>query len=79
MLVVLYSDDNCFYCQKQKKWFDEQNVEFDERNISKEKYLKEVQQLGAIGVPFTVIYKEYETVKISGLNYKKLKKHLGLV
>jgi|GEM_PF-4951705 len=74
MLVVLYSDDNCFYCQKQKKWFDEQNVEFDERNIS-----KEVQQLGAVGVPFTVIYKEYETVKISGLNYKKLKKDLGLV
>lgn len=80
MLVVLYSDENCFYCQQQKEWFQKQNVEFEERDVSKEeKYLEEVQQLSAIGVPFTVIYKEYEIVKISGLNYKELKKHLGLI
>ncbi|MEC0341912.1 glutaredoxin family protein [Bacillus sonorensis] len=78
MLVVLYSDEKCFYCQKQKEWFDEQNIEYEEKDVSKEENLKEVQRLGAIGVPFTVIYKEYETVKISGLNYKRLKKHLGL-
>lgn len=78
MLVILYSDDQCFYCQKQKEWFEKQNIEYVEKNISDEKNLTEVKNLGAIGVPFTVIHKEYKTNKISGLNYKELKKHLGI-
>ncbi|WP_082634664.1 glutaredoxin domain-containing protein [Bacillus glycinifermentans] len=35
MLVFLYSDEKCFYCQKQKEWFDEQNIEYEEKDVSK--------------------------------------------
>lgn len=45
MLVVLYSDEKCFYCQKQKEWFDEQNIEYEEKDVSKEENLKEVHGL----------------------------------
>lgn len=53
-MLILYTKDNCQYCEKVKKAFLEGNVAYEERNIHYPEYLKEVQGRGARTMPFLV-------------------------
>lgn len=53
-MLILYSKDNCHYCEKVKKAFAERSVVYEERNIKNGEFLKEVQELGARTMPFLV-------------------------
>jgi regulatory protein spx len=45
-MIIIYTSPSCSSCRKVKKWFDEQNIPFEERNIFSatlnEKELKEM-------------------------------------
>jgi glutaredoxin len=53
-MLILYTKDNCVYCDKVKAAFAERRVTYEERNIRNPEYLKEAQELHIHAVPFLV-------------------------
>lgn len=53
-MLILYTKNNCSYCDKVKKSFLEKSVVYEERNIENLDYLKEAQGYGARTMPFLV-------------------------
>jgi glutaredoxin len=53
-MLILYTKDNCPYCEKVKKAFDERKVVYEVRNIKDPVFLKEVQAYRARTMPFLV-------------------------
>lgn len=53
-MLILYTKDNCQYCEKVKYSFLEKSVSYEERNIKEPIYLQEVQSHGARTMPFLV-------------------------
>lgn len=53
-MLILYTKDNCQYCDTVKKAFEHGNVSYEERNIKYPEFLKEVQERGARTMPFLV-------------------------
>lgn len=53
-MLILYTKDNCQYCEKVKKVFFEKQVTYEERNIKNPDYLKEIRERGARTMPFLV-------------------------
>lgn len=51
-MLILYTKDNCEYCEKVKSTFAERRVVYEERNISDPTFLKEAQEYGARTMPF---------------------------
>jgi glutaredoxin len=51
-MLILYTKNNCQYCQKVKQSFLENNITYEERNIENEDYLEEVKGHGAHTMPF---------------------------
>ncbi len=53
-MLILYTKNNCVYCEKVKHAFLEKGVVYEERNIENVDFLKEVQAKGARTMPFLV-------------------------
>lgn len=53
-MLILYTKNNCSYCEKVKKAFLEKGTTYEERNIENEDFLKEVQGYGARTMPYLV-------------------------
>ncbi|MFA5131744.1 MAG: glutaredoxin family protein [Candidatus Paceibacterota bacterium] len=53
-MLILYTKDNCTYCDKVKKVFAERSIAYEERNIKNPEFLKEVQAHHARTMPFLV-------------------------
>ncbi len=51
-MLILYTKNNCEYCDKVKKAFAERGVVYEERNIKEPEYLKEAQAHNARTMPF---------------------------
>lgn len=53
-MLILYTKDNCPYCDKVKYAFLERGVAYEDRNIKNQDFLKEVQAHHAKTMPFLV-------------------------
>ena len=53
-MLILYTKDNCAYCDKVKHAFGEMLTIYEERNIKNLEFLKEVQAHQARTMPFLV-------------------------
>lgn len=53
-MLILYTKENCQYCEKVKQAFSERKVVYEERNIREQAYLKEAQEYQARTMPFLV-------------------------
>ena len=53
-MLILYTKDNCAYCEKVKDAFLMNKVVYEDRNIKNPEFLKEVQSYGARTMPFLV-------------------------
>jgi glutaredoxin len=51
-MIILYTKNNCQYCEKVKQVFLERGTVYEERNINVPEFLQEVQALGARTMPF---------------------------
>jgi len=74
--VIVYSSNFCPWCDKAKEFLNENNVEFEERNVQENPdYGKEMQEkTGQLGVPVIDI----DGKIIIGFNVGALKEALGL-
>jgi len=60
--VVVYTSSTCSYCHLAKNYLKENNVEFEEKNVSTDTVArKELMSKGFMGVP--VIYVDDEVVQ----------------
>lgn len=53
-MLILYTKDNCQYCEKVKCSFLERGVAYEERNIKNPDFLKEIRKHNARTMPFLV-------------------------
>ncbi|MDZ3957037.1 glutaredoxin family protein [Bacillus thuringiensis] len=77
MNIVVYSHSNCIYCNHQKQWMEENNIEFQEKDIKndQESYM-EFLKIKAPGTPFTIIKTKKTEHQIIGFNKEQLTKLL---
>ena len=74
--VKIYSTPTCTYCVALKKFFEKNDVEYEEVDVSdNEEALKEMkQETGQMGVPVTKIGDDY----VVGFEKKKISKLLEI-
>jgi glutaredoxin-like YruB-family protein len=74
--VIVYSTPSCAYCQMVKKFFNENDIEFEEKNVAEDKdSAKEMmEKSGQMGVPVIDIDDQI----IVGFNKEKIIEVLGL-
>lgn len=73
--VIVYSRNQCPHCVQLKKYLQESNINFEERNIdTDDAYGEELWNMGMRAVPVTVVGDE----KILGFNTTQLKQVLGI-
>ncbi len=53
-MLILYTKNNCSYCEKVKEAFLQSSVVYEERNIENLEYLEEVKAKGAKTMPCLV-------------------------
>ncbi len=72
--VVVYTSNTCGYCHEAKKYLDENNVEYIEKNVSTDmEARKELMDQGFMGVPVILVDDEV----IQGFDKKRLEILLG--
>ena len=75
-IVTIYTTPSCVYCKAAKEFFQENNVEYEEKDVTQDDAAREamIQKSGQMGVP--VIDVNGET--IVGFNKEKLAELLGV-
>jgi glutaredoxin len=53
-MLILYTKNNCQYCEKVKNVFLEKNLGYEERNIENDEFIEEVRSKGFRTVPVLV-------------------------
>jgi glutaredoxin-like protein NrdH len=72
--AIVYTSTNCVYCKQLKAYLTEQNVSYEERNVDEsEAYFEELQAIGMMSLPVTVIGE----FNILGMNTTRIQKALA--
>lgn len=67
--VIVYTSDTCKYCHLAKDYLNENNIEFEEKNVSSDlDHRKELMKKGFMGVPVIIVDDEV----IQGFDKEKL-------
>ncbi|UCH11874.1 MAG: glutaredoxin family protein [Candidatus Omnitrophota bacterium] len=76
MTVKIYSTPTCPYCMRAKQFFKDNNIEFEDIDVSTDRVRAEemVRKTGQMGVPVLDINGEI----IVGFDQEKIKSALGL-
>jgi glutaredoxin-like YruB-family protein len=72
--VVVYTSNNCPYCVSAKDYLKQNGVTYEEKNVSKPEYRKELMSLGYMSVPVLKIEDEI----VVGFDTNKIDNLLGL-
>ncbi len=71
--VIIYSSNTCKYCHLAKEFFEENNIEYIEKNVSEDVVAKkELIKKGYMGVPVIIIDEE----EIQGFDKERLEELL---
>lgn len=83
MKITIYTISDCPFCQAEKDYLAQNNLNFEEKNVEQNReFLGEMLELSEKGavVPFTVIIKDSgEEVKLRGFTKEEFDVALGLV
>lgn len=72
--VIMYTTNQCLYCKAAKKFFEEHQVVYEERNVTEDtKYREELFALGVRQVP-VFVYKDKVEV---GFDESRMKEFLA--
>lgn len=74
--VIIYSTPTCTFCHQAKQFFDENNIEYTDYNVSEdqEKRAEMIEKSGQMGVPVIFIGDEM----IVGFDQGRVKEALGM-
>ncbi|MFD2043865.1 glutaredoxin family protein [Ornithinibacillus salinisoli] len=75
--ITVYISDDCIYCEKLIYKLHEWGIDYQLKNVSKQKaYMKQLQEQGIYGTPVT--YSHQSDRYILGLQFGELKKELNI-
>jgi glutaredoxin-like YruB-family protein len=76
--VKVYSSDTCPFCRMVKDFLNENNVAFEEADVSEDHAAAHemVEKSGQMGIPVTTVSDKDKEVVIVGFDVPKLKKAL---
>ncbi|MFC1617890.1 glutaredoxin family protein [Patescibacteria group bacterium] len=78
--IILYSSPTCGYCKMAKQYFDQIEVEFEEKDVSDPKIAEEaVEASGQMGVPVIIIGEGENAKMLPGFNKEEIDKALAEV
>ncbi len=74
--VIIYSTPSCAYCQMAKKFFKENNIDFQEKNVAEDIPAQKemIEKSGQMGVPVI----EIDGSVVIGFNQPAIKELLGI-
>ena len=72
--VVVYTSNNCPYCVSAKDYLTQKGIAYEEKNVSKPEYRKELMGMGYMSVPVLKIEDEV----VVGFDANKIDNLLGL-
>ena len=78
--IIVFTQEGCIYCKKQKEWLSQNNIKYQEKNVDKDdEYRLELLERKIMGVPYTIIRfledNEKEVV-VGGFDVQKLERLL---
>ena len=78
--IIIYSTEMCGYCKLAKQYFDENNVEYTEIDVSTDeaKQKEMIDKSGQMGVPVIVIEKDGKEEVLVGFQKEKLAELLNI-
>ncbi len=75
-LTVFFSP-NCSFCNKEIEWLEEQQIEFEKKNIKEPKNLDEFKARKGQGYPLNILTLENnKQVEVLGFDKSELEKYL---
>ena len=74
--VTIYTTPTCVYCKAVKEFFEEHNVEHEEKNVAEDEQAREamIEKSGQLGVPVI----DVKGSIVVGFDEKKLAELLGV-
>ncbi|WP_163192774.1 glutaredoxin family protein [Clostridium thermarum] len=72
--VIVYTSNSCPYCVAVKDYLKQKGVSYEERNVTKPEYRKELMALGFMSVPVIKIGEDI----VKGFDIKAIDNLLGL-
>ena len=72
--IEIYTSDTCIQCKKAKEYFQNNNLEFIEYNISNQEYKRELIKKGYLSVPVIVI----DGQDVLGFDLARIKQLTGI-
>jgi glutaredoxin-like YruB-family protein len=72
--VVVYTSNNCPYCVSAKDYLTQKGIAYEEKNVSKPEFRKELMGMGYMSVPVLKIEDEV----VVGFDANKIDNLLGL-
>jgi glutaredoxin len=81
MEVIVYSTTTCPYCKMLKEYLEEKHIAFTEKIVDQDDAAREEMMKisgGFLGVPYVVINKDGQEIKIVGFDKGKLNEALGI-
>ncbi|MFC1721610.1 glutaredoxin family protein [Patescibacteria group bacterium] len=75
--VLIYTSPTCGYCKVAKQYFDQKNVEYEEKDVTDPKLAAEaVERSGQMGVPIIFIGEGDSAKMLLGFDKKEIEKAL---
>ncbi|MFB6212926.1 MAG: glutaredoxin family protein [Candidatus Magasanikbacteria bacterium] len=74
MSVTIYTTPTCGYCKMAKKFFEENDVEYTEKNVAEDEEAREeaVDKSGQMGVPVIAVEEDGDEEVVVGFDKDKL-------
>ena len=74
--VTIYTTPTCVYCKSAKEFFNENKVEYEEKNVAEDEQAREamIEKSGQLGVPVIDVKGNI----VIGFDEKKLSELLGI-
>lgn len=78
--VTIYTTPTCQYCRMAKAFFQENNIEYNEIDVSSNQTAAQemISKSGQMGVPVIVVSKDGQEEVIVGFDQARLKSALGV-
>ena len=78
--ITIYSTQFCGYCKLAKQYFDENNIEYTEIDVTSDKVKQKemVDKSGQMGVPVIIIEKDGQEEVLIGFQKDKLAEILNI-
>ncbi|MBC6975082.1 MULTISPECIES: glutaredoxin family protein [Bacillus] len=71
--IILYGHDGCIFCVRAKRWLEENNFEYINKDVTNEEIRKEFEMHNAGGIPLFIIKDNGKQTEEKVIGFKESK------